>query len=62
MDFLSNEDLENLPLGRTYIDGEEVYSNVQEYMTMPESECKYEVHDRTIRETLVASHSQRLCC
>lgn len=44
-EFLRNEDLTALPLGRTDIDGDNVFANVQEYTTMPADTCKFEAHD-----------------
>lgn len=45
-DFLRTADLETLPLGRTDIDGDSVFANVQEYMSMPADTCKFEAHDK----------------
>lgn len=44
--FLQRDDLASLPLGRTDIDGDEVFANVQEYETEPAEERRYEAHRR----------------
>lgn len=43
--FLKNTDLKTLPLGRIEIDGDEVFANVQEYITMSAADCQYEAHN-----------------
>ena len=45
-DFLKNTDLMSLPVGRVDIDGDDVFASVQEYITLPETECRYEAHDK----------------
>ena len=45
-EFLRNTDLEKLPVGRTEISGDDIFANVQEYVTMPAESCKYEAHDK----------------
>lgn len=42
--FLRETDLASLPLGRTEIDGDEVYASVQSYTTMTVEECAFESH------------------
>lgn len=44
--FLAREDLAELPLGRVDIDGDDVFANVQEYVTVPASEKRMEAHRR----------------
>jgi YhcH/YjgK/YiaL family protein len=44
--FLRETDLKALPLGRTDIQGDDIFANVQEYISMPANECKYEAHDK----------------
>ncbi|SEW04083.1 YhcH/YjgK/YiaL family protein [[Clostridium] fimetarium] len=44
--FLKNENLMELPLGKVLIKGDDIFANVQEYTTMPASDCKYEAHDK----------------
>lgn len=44
--FLREADLSALPLGRTDIDGDDIFVNVQEYMTMPAEELRFEAHDK----------------
>ena len=40
--FLRETDLASLPIGRTEIDGDEVYASVQSYTTMTVEECAFE--------------------
>ena len=42
--FISTHDLNELPLGKTTIDGDRVYINVMETKAQPIEERKYEVH------------------
>ena len=42
--FLRETDLASLPVGRTEIDGDEVYASVQSYTTMTVEECAFESH------------------
>ena len=42
--FLRETDLAALPVGRTEIDGDEVFANVQSYTTMTPEECAFESH------------------
>lgn len=42
--FLRETDLTALPVGNVSIDGEEVYANVQSYISMPAEECPFESH------------------
>ena len=44
--FLRETDLANLPLGRTDIDGDTVFANVQEYETVPATDKQMEAHRR----------------
>ncbi len=44
VDFLQNNDLENLAPGKYEIDGKDVYANVTEYTTIPWEDAKYESH------------------
>ncbi len=46
--FLINNDLKELPVGRYDIYGEEVFAMVQEYDTKDEEEGKYEAHKKYI--------------
>lgn len=57
--FLRNTNLEILPLGRVDICGDELFANVQEYMTMEESECKYEAHNQYYDIQYVVSGIER---
>lgn len=42
--FLRETDLAALPVGNVPIDGDEIYANVQSYMTMTAEECPFESH------------------
>lgn len=42
--FLRDTDLASLPVGKTEIDGDEVYASVQSYTTMTPDECAFESH------------------
>ena len=44
IDFISSHNLADLPLGKTVIDGDNVYINVMETVAQPIDERKYEVH------------------
>lgn len=44
--FLRTADLANLPLGRIDIDGDNVFANVQEYVSVPASQKQMEAHRR----------------
>ncbi|MFT4105944.1 MAG: YhcH/YjgK/YiaL family protein [Lacrimispora sp.] len=44
VDFLKNNDLENLAPGKYEIDGKNVFANVTEYTTILWEEAKYEAH------------------
>ena len=46
--FLSNENLQELPTGRFYISGDEIFCLVNEYTTKPVSECSMEAHKNYI--------------
>ncbi|WP_163195535.1 YhcH/YjgK/YiaL family protein [Clostridium thermarum] len=47
LEFLSNTDLLSIPLGRQNI-SETIYANVEEYVTKPWSEGKFEAHNKYI--------------
>lgn len=44
IDFILSHDLNKLPLGKTIIDGENVYMNVMDARAFPVEEREYEVH------------------
>lgn len=46
--YLRQAELDNLPVGRYEIDGENIYMMIQEYETKKTSEGKMEAHDRYI--------------
>lgn len=47
-EFLNNNDLNSLELGKYEIDGENVFASVQEYVTKIEEDKKYESHEKYI--------------
>jgi len=47
-DFLLRADIDSLPLGRTEIDGDALFANIQEYETKPVQGGKPEAHRRYI--------------
>ena len=44
IDFISSHDLNELPLGKTVVDGDNVYINVMDAKAFPVEERAYEVH------------------
>lgn len=56
--FMETADFDALPLGRTDIDGDKVYVNMQEY-TQEDKAPSYEAHDRYADIQLVVSGSER---
>ncbi len=46
IDYIENNDLTQLPLGITNIDGDDVYVNVMEVETSPTQEKNFEVHSK----------------
>ena len=61
-DFLKNTDLMSLPVGRVDIDGDDVFASVQEYITLPEAECRYEAHDKYYDIQYVAAGREKFGC
>lgn len=47
-EFLNNNDLKNLEVGKYEIDGENVFALVQEYITEIDENKKYETHEKYI--------------
>ena len=43
-EFLRETNLDELPVGNIPIDGDEIYANVQSYITMPNKQCPFESH------------------
>lgn len=58
--YLLETDLASLPLGRVEIDGDQLYALVQEYVTKPASEGKWEAHRKYIDVQYVASGQERM--
>lgn len=59
-DFLQQNDLLALPLGKTVIDGEHVFALVQEYTPKPAAAGRYEAHERYWDVQYVASGVERI--
>ena len=59
-DFLSNNSLENLEVGRHELDGDSVYVSVQEYTTKLESTAKPEDHKKYIDVQIVISGCEKI--
>ena len=59
-DFLQNNDLLALPLGKTEIDGERVFALVQEYTPKPLAAGRYEAHERYWDVQFVARGVERM--
>lgn len=60
IDFLIKTDLKKLPVGRTDIDGEEVYAKVFEYETIPWEDVKFEAHEKYIDLQYVISGKEAM--
>lgn len=54
-EFLLKTDLKALPLGKTVIDGTDIYATVSDYQTKPCSEAKLEAHRNYIDIQMVLS-------
>ena len=61
-EFLRSADLMSLPVGRVDIDGDDVYASVQEYITLPDEECRYEAHDKYYDIQYVAAGREKFGC
>lgn len=48
LNFLKENDIINLPVGKYPIDGDDIFALVQEYTTKPLEQCKLEAHKRFI--------------
>ena len=59
--FLSRTDLADLESGRHEIDGDEVFANVQELVTVPAGEKSYEAHRRYADIHYVVSGTELIC-
>ena len=59
--FLAREDLAALEPGRHEIDGDEVFANVQELVTVPAGEKNYEAHRRYADIHYVVSGTELIC-
>lgn len=60
--FLRTTDLAELPLGRTEIDGDDVFANVMEYETVPAEEKSFEAHRAYYDVHCVVSGEEYLQC
>ena len=59
-DFLATSDLAKLPVGRTLIDGDDVFANVSDYETHDDTPERYEDHRRYIDIQVVVSGKERV--
>lgn len=59
--FLARDDLAELAPGRHEIDGDEVFANVQELVTVPAPEKGYEAHRRYADVHYVVSGTELVC-
>lgn len=48
LEFIKNTDLNTLPLGKTIIDGDNLFVNVVDSVLKPSSEAKFEAHNQYI--------------
>jgi biofilm protein TabA len=48
LDYLRVTDMAAVPLGRHELDGDRIFALVQEYMTRPADDCKWEAHRKYI--------------
>lgn len=60
LEFLSREDLAQLPLGRIDLEGDHLFALVQEYTTRPENECRWEAHRKYCDVQYVVSGCERI--
>jgi YhcH/YjgK/YiaL family protein len=60
LEFLASADLSALPVGRTDLRGDDLYVLVQEYITRPPEECKWEAHRRYIDVQYVEKGCERM--
>lgn len=58
--FLATHDLTQLPLGRTDIEGDDVYVSVAEYDTHDDAPERYEAHQQYIDIQIVAAGAERV--
>jgi YhcH/YjgK/YiaL family protein len=58
--FLLENDLTSLPIGRTDIDGDNLYALVQEYATKPAEQGLWEVHRKYIDVQYMVSGTERM--
>lgn len=59
-EFLARADLADLPCGRHEIDGDEVFANVMEFVTVPAADKDYEAHRRYADVHFVISGTEAL--
>lgn len=61
-EFLLNDNLKVLKDGRYTIDGDEVYANISQYSTKPQSEGKWEAHKKYIDIQYVIKGQEKMGC
>lgn len=59
-EFLKNEDLENLPIEKIEIDGENIFALPQKYLTKNENEGKWESHRKYADIQYIVSGSENI--
>ena len=60
LEFLEKTDLAALPIGKTVVDGEQLFALVHEYEPKPASELKFEAHHRYWDVQYVVSGAERM--
>jgi biofilm protein TabA len=61
LNFLMENDLTTLTLGRHEIEGKNIYANVAEYQTQPQEERRPERHDNYVDIQYIAQGSEKIC-
>lgn len=59
-DFLKENDLESLKVGKHLIDGNDVFALVQEYNTKEEEKCRFESHKRYIDIQVLVKGTEKM--
>ena len=59
-DWILSTDFKSLPIGKTEISGSDVFANVQEYETKPESEAFFETHQKYIDIQFLISGCEKI--
>jgi biofilm protein TabA len=59
-DFLSQDSLQDLALGKQLIDGEDIFALVQSYQTVPAEQVKFESHEQYVDLQFIVSGQERM--